>query len=367
LSLFREAKYRKTFLITGLVLLGFALGVVFVLGYLSRTPSGGLAGHTAVLPPVDPPTLPGYEKPIESSPTTTDTASPTSSPTPTASPASTSTHTLTPRPQPTRRPTQTRRPRRTAPPTHTPAPTATPSPTPLPTPDGQKRTTHVPILMYHHIATPPPGADAVRRDLSVSPARFEEQLRYLKENGYQSVTLRDLVYHLALGWPLPERPVILTFDDGYLDVYTYAYPLLKKHGFVATFFLVTAPIDQENPEYVTWDQVALMHEGGMEFGAHSYTHPDLRDKPVDYIVWQVVGSKEAIEARTQEPVRVFSYPSGAYDQLVVDVLRSAHFWAAVTIGNGGPVHSDGLFEIPRIRIRGGDSMDRFVRKLEMDR
>lgn len=292
------------------------------------------------------------------------TQTPTATPTPSATPSPTSTPTTTWTATPSSTPTATASPTDTptSTPTHTFTPTATP--TPLPTPDGTLRVSRVPILMYHHIATPPPDADAVRRDLSVSPARFEEQLRYLREAGYTSITLRDLVYHLALGWPLPERPIILTFDDGYRDAYTYAYPLLKKYGFVGTFFLVTAPIDQGNPEYVSWAQVVRMHEGGMEFGAHTYTHPDLRGKTVDYIVWQVVGSKEAIEARIGEPVRFFAYPSGRYDRLVVDVLRSAHFWGAVTTHNSSAVRSDNLFRIPRIRIRASDTLQSFIRKVE---
>lgn len=288
-----------------------------------------------------------------------DTPTATLSPSATASPTPTSTPTSTPTPTPTGTPT----PSPTGTPTSTPTPT--PTPTPLPTPDGVLRVVRVPILMYHHIATPTPGADAIRRDLSVSPARFEEQLRYLKGAGYTSITLRDLVYHMALGQPLPERPVILTFDDGYRDAYTFAYPLLKKYGFVGTFFLITAPIDQEHPEYLAWEHVVRMHEGGMEFGAHTYTHPDLRGKTVDYIVWQVVGSKEAIEARIGEPVRFFAYPSGLYDQQVVDVLRSAHFWGAVLTHNSDPIRSDNLFCIPRIRIRGSDTLDAFARKVEM--
>jgi len=218
--------------------------------------------------------------------------------------------------------------------------------------------------MYHHISVPSRGADTVRRDLSVSPENFEAQLRYLKQAGYQSITMQDLVYHLTLGWPLPEKPVLLTFDDGYRDVYTQAFPLLQKYGFLATVFLVTAPIDQENPDYLSWDQVTEMSRAGIEFGAHTYTHPDLRDKPVDYIIWQVVGSQEAIAARIGQPVRYFSYPSGAYDQTVVDVLRSAHFWAAVTTNTRVWHTSDGLFELGRIRIRGSDSLARFQEKLE---
>lgn len=227
-----------------------------------------------------------------------------------------------------------------------------PTPSPEPTPDGNIRRTVIPILMYHHVAVPPPDADAIRRDLSVSPANFEAQLRYLIENGYQPVTLRDLVMHLQAGQPLPSKPVMLTFDDGFKDQYTNAYPLLRKYGFRATFFIITCFVDEEREGYMSWADVELLHAAGMEIGSHSYTHPDLRWKSFDYIVWQVLGSREAIEARTHKPVRFFSYPSGQYDQQVVDVLRSAGYWAAVTVQAGSLQSSEHAFELRRIRVRG---------------
>jgi len=236
----------------------------------------------------------------------------------------------------------------------------------MPTPDGAEREARVPILMYHYISVPSPDADDVRRDLSVTPQDFEEQLRYLVEAGYHSITLRDLIYYLAIGKRLPRKPIILTFDDGYRDNYTRAYPLLKKHGFVGTFFLITAPIDEEHEEYLSWDQIKEMSAGGMEFEPHTYTHPDLRDQPVDYVVWQIMASKEAVEERTGKTSRFFSYPSGMYDQQVVDVLRSAHFWGAVTINQGDWQPSRQPFELKRIRVRGGDTLDDLVMKLHLD-
>jgi len=224
----------------------------------------------------------------------------------------------------------------------------------------------VPILMYHHIADPPPDADPIRRDLSVSPQAFEDQLRYLVKAGYQPLTLGDLTYHLALGAPLPEKPIILTFDDGYEDNYTNAYPLLKKYGFVGTFFIVTEPVDKGQAGYMSWAQIEIMSTGGMEIGSHSYTHPNLRGKSVDYIIWQALGSKEAIEARLQQPVRFFSYPSGRYDQQVVNVLHSAHFWGAVTIEAGTYQSSQRLFELQRIRVQGSDSLKTFALKLDLE-
>jgi peptidoglycan/xylan/chitin deacetylase (PgdA/CDA1 family) len=217
----------------------------------------------------------------------------------------------------------------------------------------------VPILMYHHVADPPPAADAIRYDLSVSPANFEAQLRYLIARDYQPVTLGDLITHLQTGYPLPPKPVVLTFDDGFSDQYANAYPLLKKYGFVADFFIITGFVDEGRDDYMSWAEVELLHADGMEIGSHSYTHPRLSGKSTDYIVWQVLGSKEAIEARTNEPVRLFSYPSGEYDQQVVEVLRSAGYWGAVTVEGGSLQSSQRAFELRRIRVRGRYDLGEF--------
>lgn len=223
---------------------------------------------------------------------------------------------------------------------------------PLPTPDGVDRTLRVPILMYHYISVPPPDADVIRRDLSIPPETFEEHLRFLKEAGYTSISLADLALALEAGYPLPEKPIILTFDDGYQDNFEVAFPLLQRYGFTATFFLLTAPIDAQDPAYISWDQAIALDAAGMELGAHGYTHVDLRGHTVDYLVWQILGSKEAIEARTHKPVRFFCYPSGQYDDLTIQVLRSAGYWGAVTTAAGDLHHSGELFTLQRVRVHG---------------
>jgi len=237
--------------------------------------------------------------------------------------------------------------------------TPTATSVPLPTPDGTTRELIVPVLMYHHIGDPGPDADAIRRDLSVSPSNFESQLRYLVERGYESISLEALVMHLQAGQPLPAKPVILTFDDGFKDQYSNAYPLLQKYGFAGTFFVITFFADQNRPEYLSWSEVELLHAGGMEIGSHSYTHPSLSGQTFDYVVWQALGSKEAIEARTNEPVRFFSYPSGQYDELVMQVLRSAGYWAAVTVEPGSLQSSERTFELRRVRVRGSYDLEDF--------
>lgn len=297
--------------------------------------------------------------------TPSDTPSPT--PTPTFTPTATPTHTPTSTPTSTPTATPTRTPTRTRTPTPTPTSTHTPTPTPLrPTPDGVLRQARVPILMYHHIDGAPPGADALRRDLSVSPENFEAQLRYLQREGYETITLNELALHLTVGKPLPPKPIILTFDDGYADAYSRAFPLLQRFGFVGTFFLVSAPIDAQNPDFLSWDQVTEMHAAGMRFEPHSYDHPDMRNRGYQFIVFQILAPKEAIEARTGERCRFFAYPSGRYDQSVIDVLRSAHYWGAVLTEQGATQTTDDLFALRRIRIQGSDDLDMFILKLNLD-
>lgn len=265
---------------------------------------------------------------------------------PTATPSPTATMTAVP--------TATRAPSSTPTPTSQPTATATPSPTPTlgPTPDGAARTARVPILMYHYVSQPPVGADAYRKDLTVTPERFREHMQYLQEGGYTVVTLDDLLYALAQGRALPAKPVILTFDDGYRDNYANAFPVLRDMGFPATFFIITDFVTEERPEYLTWDQIKEMAAGGMQFGSHSRNHPNLAGQSIDYLVWQALGSKEAIEAQLGQPPRWVAYPSGKYDAQTIAVFRSAGFWGGVTTQQGAEHTLDGIFELKRVRVRG---------------
>ena len=279
-------------------------------------------------------------------------------PTPQLAPALTATPSASPVPSvsPTRAWTPTVTASHTAAATQPPSATDTDVPVPTltekPTPTDEPRVLRVPILMYHYISAPPEGADKIRLDLSVPPHRFEEHLAFLRGEGYTTITLYDLAIALRTNAPLPEKPVILTFDDGYREHYTEAFPLLGQYGYVGTFFVITNHLDQEHEQYLSWDHVVEMHEAGMEIESHSYTHVDLRDRSVDYLVWQMLGSREAIEARIERPVRFFCYPAGKYDYLAIQVLASADYWGAVTIEPGVVHCSESMFEMRRIRVHG---------------
>jgi peptidoglycan/xylan/chitin deacetylase (PgdA/CDA1 family) len=218
--------------------------------------------------------------------------------------------------------------------------------------------------MYHYVSDLPPGADRLRRDLTVLPENFQAQLQYLADEGYHTITLTDLFLHLKQGYPLPEKPVVLTFDDGYRDAYDVVFPMLLEYGFTGTFFVLVTPTHFESPDYITWAQMKEMADAGMDIQSHGRDHIDMRGLSYDYLVYQVVGVQEAIQHHTGRLPRFFCYPSGQYDANVIEVLKSAGYWGAVTTAWGKTHSQDNLFEMPRIRMRGSDTLGSFVAKLE---
>ena len=249
------------------------------------------------------------------------------------------------------------------------APLRTPDPAAVrpvaqPLPDaavsGALREARVPILMYHYLSVPPPDADRIRIDLSVSPAMFEQQLAFLQENGYTTISLGDLYEALAGGRGLPAKPVVLTFDDGYRDAYENALPLLKKYGMRGTFFVVTDFIHAGHPAYMTWPMVQAMNDAGMSIENHSRSHADLRRRTDDFLVWQILGAIESIQAYTGKRPQFFCYPGGFFDDNTVRVARSASILAAVTT-QFGKTHALGDAMVwSRVRVRGEGTLREFA-------
>jgi peptidoglycan/xylan/chitin deacetylase (PgdA/CDA1 family) len=292
---------------------------------------------------------------------------PPATPLPTWTPTrqeSTPTATPTYTPSPTRTPTATASLTPTA--TPTPTATATSTPTPGPTPDGVARELRVPILMYHYISTPPAGADIYRKDLSVTPQRFESHLQYLVSAGYQVVTLDDLLYALTQGRPLPPKPVILTFDDGYEDNYENAFPLLRKYGMVGHFFVISDFVNAGRPGYMSWEQIQEMAAAGQRFGSHSRDHPALAGKSIDYLVWQALGGVEAIQEHLGYHPRWVSYPSGDYDQQAIKVYKSANYWGGLGVEQGATHTLGEIFHLHRVRVRGSYSAEDLAKLLALD-
>ena len=201
----------------------------------------------------------------------------------------------------------------------------------------------VPILMYHYIRDAS-GEDELGRNLSVDPKTFDAQMAWLKENDFESVKLSDLadMERTELSKVNGEggKPVVITFDDGYLDAYTEAFPVLKKYGFTGTFFIITNFIGKDN--YMNSDQIAALRKAGMEIGSHTLTPPDLTDLESADVRRQLTESKD--------DTNVFCYPAGRYNDRVKDLVKEAGYVAAVTTKSGVATEDTKLFDLPRLRI-----------------
>ncbi len=251
------------------------------------------------------------------------------------------------------------------------APVGPPPPMPLPNrtllaSDGVARTLEVPVLMYHYLSDPPPAANIYRVDLSVSPDRFAEHLDALRGAGYTTISLYDLYSSLGAGTPLPERPIVLTFDDGYRDVYINAFPRLLERGMTATFFVITDFIDAGREEYITWEMAREMQAAGLYIESHGRDHTTLQNREADYLVWQGLGSMETIQFELGVAPRFVSYPAGEYDDATIDVFRSAGYVAGLTTKQGDLHRSDDLFRLQRIRVRNTTTAADLLALLETD-
>jgi peptidoglycan/xylan/chitin deacetylase (PgdA/CDA1 family) len=222
-------------------------------------------------------------------------------------------------------------------------------------------TVRVPILMYHYISTPPDENDKLRVDLSVTPANFEAQLKYLASEGYHTIKLSDLAEYLISGTRLPSKPIVLTFDDGYLDNYQNALPILKKYNMVGTFFIITGFVDEGRTGYMNWDQIEDLAIEGNEIGSHTMSHLDLRNRTRAMLNTEIVSSKLTIESRIGVTVKSFCYPAGKYDARTLDVVRAADYTVAVSTDVQGVIQSaDWIYELRRVRVRGTYSVTDFA-------
>ncbi len=229
--------------------------------------------------------------------------------------------------------------------------------------DGTYRRIRAPILMYHYVSELPRDADDTRLDLTTTPQTFHEHLDYLVSHGYTPISLYQLDDALLIGTPLPDQPVVLTFDDGYADHYAVVFPLLRQFGFTATFFIITGMADDHDPEHLSWEQIRTMSEAGMDMESHTKTHPDLRGRSYDFLVYELLGSAQSLEAYTGKTPHMFAYPSGQYDDETLTVLKTLSVWRAVTTNPGITATTDNRLELPRQRIHNYTGVDQLAELL----
>lgn len=186
---------------------------------------------------------------------------------------------------------------------------------------------NVPILAFHKID--PRFEWGVTR---VTPAQFRRILQYLKENGYQTVSLNDLIRPDS---QLPEKPVVLSFDDSYESVYRYAYPALLEFGFTGTIFVITHYTGLLNRwdvnlgwltfRHLNWDQIFEMKRHGFEFGSHTHRHPDLTRISEERVVREIKYSKNVLEDRLGDRIQCIAFPFGRYNERIVQKAKEAGY------------------------------------------
>lgn len=235
--------------------------------------------------------------------------------------------------------------------------TNTTEPNPSPTKTTEKISSYnVPILMYHYIRDFNDPNDQIGTNLSVSPIVFDKQIKWLQDNGYQAVNFDYLINPYALSL----KPIIITFDDGYKDAYTDAFPILKKYGFTGTFYIITSYVGKA--EYMSWTQIQELRKSSMNIGSHTLTHPDLANSANTRVIKEVTESKSTIEEKIGSIINDFCYPSGKYNNEVITELKKAGYKTAVTVKSGIVTQNSDLFELPRIRVTSQTNLSKSLEK-----
>jgi len=225
----------------------------------------------------------------------------------------------------------------------------------------------LPILMYHHVAPALP-ADEFEARLTVTTGDLEAQLSYLQCAGYTGITLARLFDAIDGRAALPTNPVILSFDDGYADAFSDAFPLLQRHGVPGSFAIVTGFIGSGDL-YMTWDQVRALAGSGMEIMSHTISHVDLGTSDDETVRDQLATSKATLEQQTGRAVPFFVYPSGEpfrsgseeRQQQVVALLREAGYRGALLAGPNSVTQDPATpFALSRVRVSGGEDVYTFA-------
>jgi peptidoglycan/xylan/chitin deacetylase (PgdA/CDA1 family) len=202
-------------------------------------------------------------------------------------------------------------------------------PSPLP-----HRTLVLPILMYHRIGALRQSLPAITRRLTVTPAAFRSQMVWLKQNGFHAVSQLRVFLALEDGAPLPRKPVMITFDDGYRDVLWNASPVLERLRMPATEYVITGRTSGPDPSFLTWGELRVLEQRGITIGSHTVTHRPLTWLTRADAFAELRNSRRALERHLGHPVYWFAYPYGDENPAVVALARRAGYLLAVTTQAG---------------------------------
>lgn len=214
----------------------------------------------------------------------------------------------------------------------------------------------IPVLMYHSISVE--KGNPIRLPSEV----LDAQMAYLKENDYKVLTLDELYSYFQKKLTVPDKAVVLTFDDGYEDNYTAMYPILKKYGMKATVFVITGTIDKD-PNYLTSSQLKEMAKDGFDIESHTVTHRDLNTLSNAEQLRELKDSKEQLEKILNKKINYVAYPSGKYNNYTVEAAENAGYLMGFTTDGKWSYSNKGLLKIDRTYISSFFSMDIFKERI----
>jgi peptidoglycan/xylan/chitin deacetylase (PgdA/CDA1 family) len=231
-------------------------------------------------------------------------------------------------------------------------------------PPAQGRLAHsgapVPILMYHVIASPPGGV--AEPQLYVDPKNFDREMEWLKAHGYVGVSLNQVYDAWFKGAQLPQKPVVLSFDDGYRGQYVYARPELRRLGWPGVLNLISGRVGQPGAE-LSVAMVQRMIADGWELDDHTVHHVDVTTLSPSGLQLEIGGSRRDLQQRFHQPVNFFCYPSGRYDAQAIAAVRAAGYLGATTT-NEGLASKTQMFTLKRVRVDFSDGVSGLARKLQ---
>lgn len=205
----------------------------------------------------------------------------------------------------------------------------------------KKLSTSIPILLYHRVGN---EVD----DYTVPASRFEEDMKTLQWEGFTALSLEQVkgqLQHREVS--LPDKPIIITFDDGYLDNYTNVFPILQKYAMKASFYIITGMVGLE--ERLTISQIREMEAAGMDFGSHTVTHRFLEELPSQEAKIELTRSKDHLEQILGKTIDLISYPGGSYNPETLKIAKEAGYIGGLTTHYGVESFTH-AFEIKRIPI-----------------
>lgn len=219
----------------------------------------------------------------------------------------------------------------------------------------------VSVLMYHMIG------DIQNNAAVMTEANLRLQMNYLRDHGYHPITMQELYDYITKGAPLPEKPVCITFDDGYLDSYTIVYPLMKEYGFPWTLFLITDDVGKPYNR-MTWDQLKEMADSHtVTIANHTLSHPKLHNlATAKEKEKEIVEANEALKCHLGIDNAWLAYPYGDYDDQVVEICKKAGIKMAVTTDSGRVHVGSYSYELKRVYVGNDISLARFSERLNKD-